>query len=44
VASKHRTDIVEAALVKGWAFGVGHFGRPFGRVVGRRDAPVWSSL
>jgi hypothetical protein len=29
--------------VKGWALGVGHFGRPFGRVAGRSDAPAWSS-
>jgi glyoxylase-like metal-dependent hydrolase (beta-lactamase superfamily II) len=43
-AAKHRAATVEAALVKGWALGVGHFGRPFGRVAGRSDAPVWSSL
>lgn len=27
-----RREIVEAALRKGWALGVSHFGRPFGRV------------
>jgi glyoxylase-like metal-dependent hydrolase (beta-lactamase superfamily II) len=42
-AARHRAAIVEAALVKGWALGVGHFGRPFGRVAGRSDAPAWSS-
>jgi glyoxylase-like metal-dependent hydrolase (beta-lactamase superfamily II) len=43
-AAKHRATTVEAALVKGWALGVGHFGRPFGRVAGTSHAPVWSSL
>lgn len=32
VASQQRAEIIETALVKGWALGVSHFGRPFGRV------------
>ncbi|HEX5938010.1 MAG TPA: MBL fold metallo-hydrolase [Actinomycetota bacterium] len=44
LSARHRTDIVEAALVKSWALGVSHFGRPFGRVVGGSDAPGLSSI
>lgn len=32
VAARQRAEIIEAALVKGWAVGVSHFARPFGRV------------
>jgi glyoxylase-like metal-dependent hydrolase (beta-lactamase superfamily II) len=39
-ASRQRAVIIEAAVVKGWALGVSHFGRPFGRV----EADGWSSI
>jgi glyoxylase-like metal-dependent hydrolase (beta-lactamase superfamily II) len=32
IASEERAGIIEAARLKGWALGVSHFGRPFGRV------------
>ena len=32
VAARQRADLIEAALMKGWALGVSHFARPFGRV------------
>ena len=38
VASRERARIIEAALMKGWALGVSHFGRPFGRV----EADGWT--
>ena len=43
VAADHRTALVRSALAGGWAVGVGHFGRPFGRVLGPSDAPTWSA-
>lgn len=42
LGAHHRAEIVGAALEKGWALGVGHFARPFGRVGGAGDAPTWS--
>lgn len=39
-ASEQRAEWMEAALMKGWAVGVSHFGRPFGRV----EADGWSSI
>ena len=36
-AARHRSDLVEQARRGTWAVGVGHFGRPFGRV----DADGW---
>jgi glyoxylase-like metal-dependent hydrolase (beta-lactamase superfamily II) len=44
MASRSRAELVEAALTKGWALGVSHFARPFGRVVGEVDAPGWSPI
>jgi glyoxylase-like metal-dependent hydrolase (beta-lactamase superfamily II) len=32
LASRSRVDLIEAAFTKGWAVGVSHLGRPFGRV------------
>jgi len=40
VASRSRAELVEAALTKGWALGVSHFARPFGRV----EADGWTSI
>lgn len=40
VAAQHRQALIEAAFRKGWALGVSHFGRPFGRVA----ANGWSSI
>lgn len=40
VAARQRADLIEAALVKGWALGVSHFARPYGRV----RASGWSSI
>jgi glyoxylase-like metal-dependent hydrolase (beta-lactamase superfamily II) len=42
LGAHHRAEIIGAALEKGWALGVSHFARPFGRVVGPPDAPVWA--
>jgi glyoxylase-like metal-dependent hydrolase (beta-lactamase superfamily II) len=36
----HRAEFIELALMKSWALGVSHFGRPFGRV--KTDG--WSSI
>jgi glyoxylase-like metal-dependent hydrolase (beta-lactamase superfamily II) len=41
VAARQRTRFVEAALEPGWTVGVSHFGRPYGRVEGGVDGPVW---
>jgi glyoxylase-like metal-dependent hydrolase (beta-lactamase superfamily II) len=41
LAARQRTRLVEAAVEKGWALAVSHFGRPYGRVEGRLDEPVW---
>jgi glyoxylase-like metal-dependent hydrolase (beta-lactamase superfamily II) len=38
VASRERARIIDAALMNGWALGVSHFGRPFGRV----EADGWT--
>ena len=40
IAARSRAGFIEAALVKGWALGVSHFGRPFGRV----EADGWLSI
>jgi glyoxylase-like metal-dependent hydrolase (beta-lactamase superfamily II) len=39
-ASRQRKELIEAALTKGWALGVSHFARPFGRV----GADGWTSI
>jgi glyoxylase-like metal-dependent hydrolase (beta-lactamase superfamily II) len=41
LAARHRAWLVEAALEKGWALGVSHFGRPYGRVDRGVSGPVW---
>jgi glyoxylase-like metal-dependent hydrolase (beta-lactamase superfamily II) len=41
LAAQHRTRLVQAARARGWALGVSHFGRPYGRVEGGVDEPVW---
>jgi glyoxylase-like metal-dependent hydrolase (beta-lactamase superfamily II) len=40
VATRQRAGIIEVAFMKGWALGVSHFGRPFGRV----GAAGWISI
>jgi glyoxylase-like metal-dependent hydrolase (beta-lactamase superfamily II) len=40
VASRQREGLIVAAHTKGWALGVSHFARPFGRV----EADGWTSL
>lgn len=44
VASRSRAELVEAARAEGWAVGVSHFARPFGRVEGSGDAHRWSPI
>lgn len=43
VAAEHRSALIRSALTGGWAVGVSHFGRPFGRIVEPGDAPAWAS-
>lgn len=40
VASRERARLVDLAMTEGWAVGVSHFGRPFGRV----GADGWVSI
>jgi glyoxylase-like metal-dependent hydrolase (beta-lactamase superfamily II) len=40
LGSRQREELIEAALTKGWAVGVSHFARSFGRV----EADGWTSI
>jgi glyoxylase-like metal-dependent hydrolase (beta-lactamase superfamily II) len=40
LGSRSRADLIEAASTKGWALGVSHFARPFGRV----EADGWTPI
>ncbi len=44
VAARERARILETALMKGWALGVSHFGRPFGRVEANGWMPIEGSI
>jgi glyoxylase-like metal-dependent hydrolase (beta-lactamase superfamily II) len=41
LAATQRASLIEAAVGSGWALGVSHFGRPYGRVESQRGEPIW---